>query len=98
MGPFKTPSNMIHNNEKANLITSCEYPGIYTENSYFPANCAVQMILNLFFYFYSPTDNQKTPNPACIACKPKYRPTLSSSFITNLTFKYIVSCDLIENC
>ena len=89
---------MILAGEKANLITSCETGGIYKDNVYFPTNCGIQLVLNLFYYFYQVSDTTKNPNPVCIACKPGYKPTLSSSNIKGLTYKYITVCELIENC
>lgn len=51
-GPFKTINNMILDQNKANLITTCEIPGLYKDNSVFPSNCAVQMVLSLLLYYY----------------------------------------------
>lgn len=47
---------------------------------------------------YQANDNSRNPNPVCIACKPKYKPTFSSANIKNQNFKYVLTCDPIENC
>lgn len=40
-GPFKTIAKIKENNEKVNLATSCEIPGLFKDNLLFPSNCAV---------------------------------------------------------
>ena len=34
----------------------------------------------------------------CIACKPGYKPVLSSSDAASVDYKYITSCELINEC
>lgn len=56
------------------------------------------MVLNLLYYYYTPSNANKTPNPICIACYPKYKPTFSTSNANSLNFKYINVCEIITHC
>lgn len=71
---------------------------MYNGNNLFPSDCAVQMVLDIFIFFYPLNDSLKSPNPVCIACKPKYKATFSTSNAKNLAYRYVVSCDFINNC
>ena len=93
-----TPDNAL--NTKTGLLRSneCFDKGIISNNAAFPSNCAVQLIVtNRPFQVYT-LDLTLQPNPICMACKPKYSPTVSDLNISNLTYRYIRECKLITNC
>ena len=48
--------------------------------------------------YYPENDSQTTPNPVCIACKPKFKPTYSGQNAKSVDYSYVLSCDSIPNC
>ena len=75
--------------------TDCVKPGYSNQNNAFPTNCAVQEVygdINLTVYDAAALD-PTTFNPQCVACKPGYKPVMSTIAAT-----VIMSCEEITNC
>ena len=80
-------------------MNSCEMKGlIETQESAFPNNCAVQVILTELKLWPYTIELELTPNPICVSCLPKFRPTISGVVALNRAFKYIISCEGITEC
>lgn len=80
-------------------MNSCEMKGLVEQNSNsFPNSCAVQTILPELKLFVYTIELETTPNPICVACLPKYRPSLSNVIAKGYDFKYIIACESISNC
>ena len=89
--------------KRSSNMNWCGGPGLSISGldtaSTFPQNCQIQQLVSSRkLTAYGGTVD---PNPLCVACKPKYRPTVANNLVLGLhgqVYKYIKTCELITYC